>query len=350
MNKLLEQAKELLKHLEENPKDLEQLSKAKPKMEKPSPVKGVHQPVEPKGGTSFSHQATKLGAKDLASKWAKQDHVKVLSEQKAMPKPNLPKSEIQKEELDKGVIDAAKKKGEDVKLKALNQKAQKEGKETIESRTNTAKKFNEALGPVFKEKLDKGVIDAAKKVAGKVVDAAKWVGHQTKEDIKTAGKMITDTKNIKTHAKDRLKTYFSEKNKKAEIMADIKKCGDMIEAKMKKEEMEKASSKLGEFHAKYPHNEKGTLPAVSEKRDIKDGKMVGHFQNPSIAGAHVRRGDVAGAKKIHKELIHRQKAMPKPNLPKAELDKTAMPAAPKPAQPKLDAPKPMPKPEVGAKI
>lgn len=67
-----------------------------------------------------------------------------------------------------------------------------------------------------------------------------------------------------------------------------------------------------------PLHEKGVNPTVSVGRDVKDGKMVGHYKEQSLQGIRTRRGDVEGAKRAAKEIISEQKQMPKPNLPKSE--------------------------------
>lgn len=70
-----------------------------------------------------------------------------------------------------------------------------------------------------------------------------------------------------------------------------------------------------------PLHEKGVNPTVSVGRDVKDGKMVGHYKEQSLQGIRTRRGDVEGAKRAAKEIISEQKEMPRPNLPKSEIAK-----------------------------
>jgi hypothetical protein len=112
----IEEAKKLIKHLVENPEELEKLSKG-PIWERTSHKddkaidghqKGVHRPATPsvtgeifsakKKGSGFSHAGLEQRKTDsFKNKSAIKDtHRQVLAEQRAMPKPNLPKAELDK--------------------------------------------------------------------------------------------------------------------------------------------------------------------------------------------------------------------------------------------------------------
>jgi hypothetical protein len=66
-----------------------------------------------------------------------------------------------------------------------------------------------------------------------------------------------------------------------------------------------------------PLHSRGIHETVSQS----SSEFGGEAKEKSLAGLKVRRGDTAGAKKAHKEIVSEQKKMPVAKLPKAETEK-----------------------------
>jgi hypothetical protein len=291
----IEEAKKLIKHLEENPAELEKLNKATSPLQqnalhrKTSP-KGVHQAVDPKGGSTAHGEAAKLGMKDTSKVWAKEAHGQVRSEQKAMPKPNLPKSEMQK-------------------------------------------------GDYFKSKLGKVSSHQPTRTGPDKVHAAGGGGIHGKHDVKGVHRDRLNQR-AGSHEKSRLgilqdkanadvpahKDAWKEQHLIPEHKAVIAEQKAMPKPNLPKSEMQKSAKDMckEEWAPKFHKSaEKGVHQSVNAKggaseagdraRSAERGKPHGWVES---SYSHKQQ-----AKEAHGKVIAEQKAMPKPNLPKSELNK-----------------------------
>lgn len=298
MKKAIENAKALIKHLEENPADLEKLNKAD--------VKGVHKPMF--GGQQSGQSAAgwntrragehkalpepfRQGKADKAIGRAKEGHKQVIAEQKAMPKPNLPKAEMQKGDYFRERLGKAGPR----QWKQENQVAAAQGPQ---------KGVHEPMGG-----HDSGTSHTGFKVALKQLDQTSDSRASNSKPFQAS--MLSEA--IGGHKKVIAQQAAMPKPNlpKAEMQKGAKDCCKEEWAPKFHKPAKSAGELVKEdwqpkFHQKGVHN---ASAAMSNKGGT------------SIAGNLLSHGNKTMAIGQHAKVIAEQKAMPKPNLPKSEFKK-----------------------------
>jgi hypothetical protein len=265
-----------------NPKDV-----PPPKVSmKKADEKGVHPRAsgshQLKGQSpSGRHIRGGLGEKDYKAQ-AQQDvkslHHKVIAEQKAMPKPNLPKSEVQKT---------------DPQTKLPGVMLQKEGEKQPK------------VGDIGKDGLVTLKVGApqAKPASMELQNSRlKTMISQSKKPLTKDGDMGDSGSDMGGQS------LMESEDKMGKLKGWLKKCS-----------MDKTltASEHGVPGKNRPTHSRGINETVSISNDPQ-------AHEKSLQGLRVRRGDMSGAKSAAKEILAEQKAMPKPNLPKSEDMKKAI--------------------------
>lgn len=84
-----------------------------------------------------------------------------------------------------------------------------------------------------KEEMEKGLLDEAKKIGGKLMGAAKWVGHQVAADAKTVAQVATNPSKAKPILRGRLHRFVNETETAAgKVGMDVKGAANEMRQKI----------------------------------------------------------------------------------------------------------------------
>lgn len=307
MKKAIDQAKELIKAIQENPSQLDELQKN---------IKGVHAPYtqtthyqrgRADRGVSFAGSHARSGEEPhnkfssaSGNDIAKQIHKEKLAEIKSMPKPQLGKDEINLAEAnphEKGVHQPAGA----AQTSLTNEKQGGVSDAGLYSRKAVPMAHSHNL--TARAKHLKNLLELKRMPAPNLPKAE--ANPDAKQDAALGEKV------------EHLVEGHMSANKQAEAkeghsMAkkECAKCGKECKCEMAKAELNKAKVDEGKTDA-----QKRSARLVGSGHRSGGGQVFDASQGPKVRGGHM-----SAAKQVAKETLARIKSMPKPNLGKAKLE------------------------------